>query len=399
MRRGGTLFALSIVAAIAAPAPGSGHVPVKTLHHFSGDDGKYPDAPLIRDGQGNFYGTTSRGGTHDSGTIFKLSPPHKLTVLYSFTGGADGSFPGGRMVMDAGGNLYGMASNGGVEHAGTIYKYAPGGSFEILYAFNGRRHGEAPVGGLIMDAAGNLYGMTDIGGKFDWGTVFKIAPNKKLTVLHSFDVHSEGAEPSGPLLLDSGGNLYGTTAQIGLHGGGALFKLAPAGDGSYVWTLLHAFCAFQSGCNEGQAQYGVIADASGNLYGTTGGGGPYGGGIIYKLAPDGALTVLHSFGGLTEDRNPDGAGLQGPLVMDLEGNFYGVTSGRGKKGACCGTLFRLDADGTEQVLYYFRFLGAGGRTPRAGVFRDEAGFLYGTTANGGSDDHRSEYGIIFRYPH
>ena len=333
------------------------------------------------------------------GTIFKLSPPRKLTVLYSFTGGADGRSPDGRLLIDAGGNLYGMAHSDGVENAGNIYEYTADGSFKIVHAFSSatRRRGEGPTGGLIMDTAGNLYGLTEFGGKFDWGLVFKLAPHDKFTILHSFDEHTEGAFPSGPLLLDSGGNLYGTVAQLGLHGGGALFKLAPAGDGSYVWSLLHAFCAFQSGCTDGQAVNGVIADASGNLYGTAGAGGLYGRGSIYKFATDGTFTVLYSFGALNNGR-PDGTGVQGPLAMDLEGNLYGTTSNRGKRGGCCGTLFRLGTDGTEEILYYFRFLGAGGRTPRAGVFRDEAGFLYGTTVNGGTDDHRSEYGVIYRYP-
>jgi len=395
MRRGAILLALSIIA--ASGSAGGSPQDVKTLHRFQGDDGMFPATPLIRDGQGNFYGTTSRGGAQDLGTIFKLSR-RKLTVLYSFTGGADGSLPDGRLAMDASGNLYGMAHSGGVQSAGTVYKYTPSGSFEVLRAFNNRkRRGEGPSGGLVMDAAGNLYGMTEFGGDFDWGMVFRLAPDKKFTILHSFDNRTEGVAPSGPLLLDSGGNLYGTLAQLGLHNGGALFKLAPAGDGSYVWTLLHAFCTFQSGCTDGQGLDGVIADASGNLYGTTGNGGLYDRGSIYKLTPGGTFSVLHSFGRSADDGNPDGARPQGPLVMDPEGNFYGVTTGKAR-GRCCGTIFRLDADGTQHILHYFHFLGSGGRTPRAGLFRDEAGFLYGTTVDGGSDDHRSDYGVIFRYP-
>jgi uncharacterized repeat protein (TIGR03803 family) len=253
------------------------------LYKFSGSDGLDPSANLIMDNQGNLYGTTEGGGAFDEGAVFMLAPPygkHSETVLYSFKGGTDGVSPSGSLLMDNQGDIYLTAAAGGAHGFGGIYELSPPygqNSETVLYNFGDGKDGGYPHCNLIMDNAGNLYGTTAGGGLNDHGIVFKMAPPyANLTVLYTFKVPStlfysaDGANPVAGPIMDSQGNLYGTTQSGGKNGQGIVFKLAPP-YGQNSETVLHTFTGGNDGMNP---TAGLIMDNSGNLYGTA----TYGGG-------------------------------------------------------------------------------------------------------------------------
>lgn len=254
------------------------------LHSFAGSpDGNFPSG-VIRDSLGNLYGTTQGGGatTNDIGTVYKLDVTGKETVLYSFTGGsigaADGAAPFGPPVRDLQGNLYGTTVQGGPNNFGTVYKVNAAGSEVILYSFAGGVDGGYPNGGLIRDSAGNLYGTTTDGGASTTGTVFKVSQTSAKSILYSFGWNPDAQVPMSGLIQDSAGNLYGTTELGGEYGWGTVYRLDAAGNE----TVLYSF----TGGVDGQYALGVLArDAAGNLYGTTQRGGTYGFGTVFKLKP------------------------------------------------------------------------------------------------------------------
>ena len=258
------LWTTLLLAATGAPAQA-----LIPLYSFTGgSDGGVPASSLLADASGNLYGTTLRGGTNDSGTVFKLTPSGTLTVLHSFTGGpSDGAHPQAGLIADAAGNLYGTTLSGGGNDLGTVYKLTLSGSFTVLHSFaGGALDGSTPAAGLIADAAGNLYGTTVDGGTKDLGTVYKLAPSGVLTVLHSFaGAPDDGEQPHARLLADAAGNLIGTTLAGGAKGtgpstgDGIVFQLTPSG----TYTVLHSFLGYPN--NGGGPYEGVIADASGNL--------------------------------------------------------------------------------------------------------------------------------------
>jgi len=319
------------------------------------------------------------------------------SVLYSFKGGADGQYPFARLNRDAAGNLYGTTDLGGVPDRGTVFKLDSTGTETVLYTFSGADGGN-PFAGMIRDAAGNLYGTTVTGGVSTCygipggcGTVFKLNPTGTLTVLHSFD-GSDGSGPFAGLVYDNEGNLYGTTAQGGdltCDGGntcGVVFKLDKKG----VLTVLHTFTGGADGNNPSAT---LIRDAGGNLYGTAGLGGDLacgtlGCGTVFKLDPTGTLTVLHTFTG-----GSDGAGPNAGLIQDPMGNLYGTTGRGGADNA--GTVFKIDPSGTETVVHTFDGRSGGG-DPIAGLIQDAAGILYGTTFSGGNLTCRNGCGTVFK---
>jgi uncharacterized repeat protein (TIGR03803 family) len=318
--------------------------PETVLHSFTGaPDGAFPRAGLVRDSAGNLYGTTYGGGLapSDSGTVFKVDPAGIETVLYSFRGGGDGRSPKAGLIRDAAGNLYGTTSRGGA--GGTIFKLDPSDTETVLYRFAGPPDGADSSAGLVRDAAGNLYGTAGGGASVacfgGCGMVFKLDTAGTETALYSFNGGEEGPDgafPLGSLVMDSAGNVYGTTEIGGTHGAGTVFAVSPAG----IETVLYNFTR---GADGGVPVAGLVRDEAGNLYGTTSGGGAHGVGTVFKLSPSGAETVLYSFAGA-----PDGASPEAGLVRDKAGNFYGTTyhGGTGKcrhigVGLGCGTVFRL----------------------------------------------------------
>jgi uncharacterized repeat protein (TIGR03803 family) len=202
------------------------------LHSFTQKDGRNPDGSLVFDAQGNLYGTTLYGGAKNTGTVFKLDMTGKETVLHSFVGtGGDGTVPSGNLAIDAQGNLYGTTIEGGDPSCslgcGTVFKVDPTGQETVLYRFAGNFGGDTTPTGVIVDAQGNLYGTTNLGGAHSSGSVYKLDAAGNFTVLHSFD-GNDGSFAEG-VVLDGHGNLYGTTGQ---GGGiscecGTVFKLVP----------------------------------------------------------------------------------------------------------------------------------------------------------------------------
>jgi uncharacterized repeat protein (TIGR03803 family) len=337
----------------------------------------------------------------------------KYKTLYKFPGGKDGKFPQASLIFDPDGNLYGTTAGGGATGGGTAFKLTPhsNGSWteSVLYSFCSRTNcvdGEAPLASLIFDPDGNLYGTTQVGGaRGVGGTVFKLAPNAdgswRESVLHSFCSRtncSDGDNPEANLIFDPDGNLYGTTQVGGAHGvGGTVFKLAPNADGSWRESVLHSFCS-RPHCSDGEfPEASLIFDPDGNLYGTTfGGGGLFGGGTVFKLAPNGRESVLHSF--CFRTNCVDGAQPAG-LVFDFAGNLYGTTESGGDQGCFsgdgCGIVFKLtpNSEGgwNERVLH--TFADHPGANPFAPLISDVAGNLYGTTEGDGTTTHGSVFEI------
>lgn len=385
-----------------------------TLYSFPGapGDGAELHGGVIADAAGNLYGTTFGGGSGNGyGTIFKLTPTGTETVLHRFSGD-DGAGPASPLIADAAGNLYGTTTYGGLNLGGTVFKLTLNSdgtySHSVLHNFGRYPVDGAAPHGLIGDAAGNLYGTTTGGGAsacgdLGCGTVFKFTPNLdgtySETVLHNFTGGSDGQYPFGDLIADAAGNLYGTTFYGGGSGCnglgcGTVFELTPNLDGTYSETVLHNF----TGGSDGAAPTaGLLADAEGNLYGTTSEGGGRnrdcltGCGTVFKLTPnlDGTYDerVLYSFGG------SDGQTPHAGLIADAVGNLYGTTFFGGvilpECGGWCGTVFMLTPSGTLRVLHSFNF--RDGANPTAGLIADAAGNLYGTTRLGGNNN----YGTVF----
>jgi uncharacterized repeat protein (TIGR03803 family) len=256
----------------------AGHAAV--LHNFTGEaDGGDPYGGVILDSKGNVYGTASEGGESNSGVVFKIDTAGQETVLYSFTGGADGGFPYGNLIQDAAGNFYGTTNGGGASGAGVVFKLAPSGQETVLYSFTGGADGGYPLAGLVRDAAGNFYGTTNGGGASGTGVVFKVVPSGQETVLYSFTGGADGAYPWWVTpVLDSAGNLYGTTIAGGTANAGVVFKVAPSGQE----TVLHTFTG---GADGGNPEAGVILGREGQLYGTTAFGGRTNVGVVFEIKP------------------------------------------------------------------------------------------------------------------
>ncbi|HEX3653780.1 MAG TPA: choice-of-anchor tandem repeat GloVer-containing protein [Rhizomicrobium sp.] len=358
----------------------------RVLHSFSGSDGSYPNADLAFDAGSNLYGTASNGGDSNWGTIFKLDPVGNYSVLYSFTGGADGQTPaGGVTIDDATGDLYGTATFGGEAANGVIYKLSATGKLTVLHAFDGANDGASPAGTLVRDKVGNFYGAAEFGGTGDDGTIFKLTAKGKLTVLHAFN-GSDGIFPQGTLVRDRAGDLYGIAGQGGASGAGTVYRVAADG----TFTLLYAF----SGSSDGGYPVGGLAlDKQGNLYGTTQLGGTSGTGVIFELSPKGKETVLYNF-----TDGSDGAFPQGDLLRDKSGALYGTAESGGIvncEGISCGTVFELAPGGTYKVLYSF-LGGDDGAFPYAGLTA-KGKKLFGTTYLGGGSHNcmNSSCGTVF----
>lgn len=296
------------------------------LHSFSGgNDGGLPLAGLVMDKAGNLYGTTESGGTRGGGLVFKLTPDGAKTTLHDFTGGDDGAFPHAGLFMDKHGNLYGTTQNGGRKNMGTVFEISAKGKERVLYAFHGDKDGLWPEGRVIKDTHGNLYGTTYYGGPGGAGEVFKLAPDGSKTVLHAFTDGDDGGFPASGLVMDEGGNLYGTAYSGGEEGVGTIFKIDAAGKFSVLYSV--------EGSVGSNPVTDLIMDKSGTLFGAISfGSGQICCGALFKLSADGAFTVLHTFTG------HDGA-EPNSLFMDQQGNFYGTTVVGGRKNH--GTVFRL----------------------------------------------------------
>lgn len=347
---------------------------------------------VIPNSAGALYANTYAGDISDNAIVSVFGATGQEAVLYSLIGGPPPANPSLGVIRDTAGNLYGTTSDGGSSGDGVVFKIDASGSQFLLYTFcsdSGCSDGANPSGGLIRDDSGNLYGTTTSGGAYGYGTVFSISSSGKETVLYSFSGGADGAHPSSGVIRDIARNLYGATVNGGSSDDGVVFKI----DASGSQTLLYTFCS-QPVCTDGaNPSGGLIRDASGNLYGTTTSGGAYGYGTVFSVSGTGKETVLYSFVGGANGANPSFG-----VIRDDAGNFYGTTTygGTGNRdcsgnGSNCGTVFELSSTGTETVLYSFHG-GLDGGTPNRALIRDVSGNLYGTTMYGGAFGH----GTVFK---
>jgi uncharacterized repeat protein (TIGR03803 family) len=374
----------------------------KVLYRFKGGaDGAGPYAGLMLDAAGDLYGTTIFGGSQfNAGTVFKLTQNSDggwtESLLYSFTASADGGFPYADLIVDGAGNLYGTTAGGGSGY-GTVFKLTPNSNGKwtesVLYSFSGGVDGNQPSAGLIFDTAGNLYGTTLVGGSgqctYGCGVVFKLTPNSngKWTESVLFS-GADGNRPSGGVIFDAVGDLYGASSYGGASGDGTVFKLTPKSGGGWTESVLHSFTGGADGSGPTAS---LILDAAGNLYGTT----FYGGninrgctgqtcGVVFKMTPnsDGSWTeqVLHKF-----ENNP-AANPNAGLAFDAAGNLYGATQFGGPVPVNGGVVFKMTpkSDGSWAFTVLHVFLQKPALNPYAGVILDKAGNLYGTTYSCGS---------------
>ena len=350
-------------------------------------DGKLPDATPILDAKGNLYGTTTSGGATNHGTVFELTSKGSETVLYSFAGSPDGQTPyTSGVVRDKAGNFYGTTGGGGANGQGIVFQLTPAGTEIVLHSFAADgKDGVLPIGGLVMDKAGNLYGTTNKGGTTNNGTVFKVTPGGVETVLYSFaGGTADGCQPYDVTLVLKKNTLYGTTFACGAKGGGTVFKVTLSGTETVLYN-------FPSNNVDGfQPAAGVILDKAGNLYGTTVGGGGAIGGIVFKVTPSGKETVLYAF----NQTETDGYKPEAPVALDKLGNLYGTTLKGGTGSGCCGTVWKLDPTGKETILHVFTGTPDGNALAGAGVVLDKKGNLYGTAFGGGAKGDGAVYKVV-----
>jgi uncharacterized repeat protein (TIGR03803 family) len=375
----------------------------RVLGSFDTRDGAEPEAGLIFDAAGNLYGTTYAGGGHSRGTIFELKPQAGggwvRKVLHIFnSNGTDGYNPRASLTLDASGNIYGTTYLGGTYGFGIAFELAPqadGSSiYTVLYAFGSGKDGQYPVAGLIFDSSGNLYGTTGKGGVYNFGTVFELSPQAspgwKETVLYNFGkAAKDGEYPQAGLIFDPAGNLYSTTSQGGMYYRGTVFELMPDA-GRWTEKILHSFSPSEGIIPDA----GLVRDAAGNLYGTTYSGGDRGCGTVFEMTPTAnqgwTEMVLHGFSaGPTDGCNPSG------LVFDMAGNLYGTTSDGGVYGF--GTVFEMTNTAGGWIKKALHNFGSGnsmdGRYPATGLVSGATGNLYSTTYAGGAYDEGTVFEI------
>jgi len=383
------------------------------LVRFTGTNGSYPFGTPVFDSAGNLYGTTSSGGPNGGlGTVFELSPIQggwNHTILYTFNPSQnpmDGSGPYAGVILDSAGNLYGATQFGGGTEAicpsgcGTVFKLTPSsqGTWDesILYRFQGGSDGASPHASLLLGPRGELYGTTQAGGSTNCvsgcGTVFKLFQTQSgswhKTILHTFmgSAQPDGGNPSGPLVFDNTGNLYGTTFSGGRSyctpdGCGTVFEFTPTPSGLWQYHVIHDF-----GDGEGfgiNPAGGVVVDGAGNLYGTTSAGTNINQGSLFELSPDGLGNwigkMLHKFH--TTAGRP-----YAPLILDVAGGIHATTLGGGRGGTAFG-LTSFSAFGA------FKFNQTDGAKPYSGLVSDSQGNLYGATSQGGGTGLNA--GVVF----
>ncbi|HXM20124.1 MAG TPA: choice-of-anchor tandem repeat GloVer-containing protein [Terriglobales bacterium] len=386
---------LAVIIAVLGFCPAAHSAPTyKVLHSFTGSDGSGPWGGVTLGRNGSLYGTTAGGGV--CGTVFRLAPlangQWKETILYQFGSGHDPCDPNGRVIFDEEDNLYGTTVGGGAYYYGTVFELrhgAGGRADSILYSF-GTHSGDGgePTAGLVMDGAGNLYGTAPYGGS----TIFELTPGSggwNETVLHRFGItKGDGAGPFAGLILDAAGNLYGTTRGGGTYNGGTVYEIEPGLTG-WKEKVLHSFAVnYKDGHTPGWGA--LLMDGGGNLYGTTAGGGCCGG-IVFRLTPgpDGGWkeTILYGFKGGAAGFEPNAG-----VVMDKAGNLYGTTD-YGGSAFGCGVIYKLAPRPTGSwkytVLHIFE--GSDGCIPEGNLVLDKAGNLSGGTVLGGTTGN----GVIF----
>jgi uncharacterized repeat protein (TIGR03803 family) len=385
---------------------------ITDLHNFGSTqtDGTIPESAPVLDSAGNLYGVAPLGGANGKGMAYELSPSSTgwtFTDIYDFTNTTTSvASPASSLILDTEGNLYGVSQYGGADGLGAVYELSPsssGWTQTLLYSFAGGSDGASPSGSLIFDASGNLYGTTFEGGSGSDGTVFELAPSSSgwtETVLHTFTGGADGRGPGGNLLLDPTGRIYGAALLGGTvnsscsEGCGTIFRLANS-SGTWRFTRLFDF----QGTTGGSAPTAIVFDAAGNIYGTAYAGGAVcsgsGCGVVFKLSPSTSggpwkEKILHAF-----TKQADGSGPYG-IAFDFKGNLYGTTFGGASQNE--GAVWELSPTTTgpwkfTQVYAFGK--GTSGYEPDAGVIVDSKGNLYGTCSGGSTAE--TEWGTLFEF--
>jgi uncharacterized repeat protein (TIGR03803 family) len=367
-------LALLVVAAVIVPLAAQAQT-FTTLSNLQGSNGANPlFGALVQGTDGNLYGTTSAGGSHAQGTVFKITPAGSLTTLYNFCGQSncsDGSAPYAGLILATDGNFYGTTLTGGSNREGTVFRITPKGVLTTLHSFSSH-DGANPYSALFQASDGNFYGTTESGGAHILGTIFKITPGGTLTTLHSFS-STDGSSPESSVIQASDGNFYGTTYNGGTEGYGTVFRMTASG----ALTTLHVF-----GDADGRAiTSGLVQGSDGNFYGATTLGGIGGYGAVFAITPEGIVTILHGFDSV------DGASPN-QLALGTDGNLYGTTISGGSN--IDGTVFQVTPQGAFTTLHIFD--GTDGADSFAGLLQATDGKFYGSTRVGGSQKD----GTVFR---
>lgn len=399
---------IMVILAVAAVAEGA---QTQVIYSFAGGrDGEYADTDLVMDTAGSLYGSTVQGGAFSSGTVFQLSPAGTgwtHNVLYSFTGGADGGEPYKGVTLGPQGNLYGTAGVGGLytgpcidTGCGVVFKLTNSGGVwtqRVIHSFTGGNDGYGPGAGVTVDAHGKVYGTTPTGGANGFGIVYELKPDGNgqwtETAIHTFAGGTDGIGGSaGRLALDSSGNVYGLCTTGGANGAGVVFELTPNPSGEWTETILYTF---KDAPSSGFPYGALVADAKGNLYGTTYYAGKNDLGTVYRLSQrNGVWTQawMYSFKGGTAGSSPIST-----LAADAAGNLYGTTSEGGAAACGCGAVFKLTLSDAAAPVYsvVYRFKGPpDGAFVYNGMVADSSGtVLYGATVHGGTFNE----GALYRF--
>jgi uncharacterized repeat protein (TIGR03803 family) len=365
----GIFFAFAALAGAASEA--TAQYSLTTLATFNGTNGSGAYSGLLADASGNLYGTTLDGGTSSKGTVYEIAAgTHTLSTLVTFNG-TNGLYPqSGTLIADASGNLYGTTNGYPGTSNGTVFEIAAGTHVLTTLATFSGSNGSLPVGGLIADSSGNLYGITELGGSNNDGTVYEIAAGTHaISTLVNFN-GTNGKNPWCTLVADSHGNMFGTTELGGANSNGTVFEIAAG---------THAFSTIACNYSSGILPFGgLIIDANGNLYGTANGGGSADGyGTVFEIAAGtNTFTALATFNGA------NGSYPSGALLADSKGNLYATASGGGTSND--GTVFEIAA-GTHAFSTLVNFNGTNGASPENTLIADANGNLYGTTTSGGAN--------------
>jgi uncharacterized repeat protein (TIGR03803 family) len=375
------------------------------LHAFTGPDGINPILGVTFDSAGDLYGAASGGGSSNNGTVYELTPGKSGSwtekTLLSFNG-KSGSTPVCPVVFDSKGNLYGTTKLGGANGVGVVYELSPSSSGKwtetVVHNFGGSGDGAYPVGAILVDSAGNIFGTTEGGGAYgdgteiQGGTVFEVSPKSgggwSESALHSFGNGTDGNQPKGGVILDSKGNAYGTTFKGGTHGQGTVFELSASGGGEYTESVIHNFNTGRSEGDAANPAAGLTFDSAGNLYGGSTAGFDSaigeGGGTVYKLAPQSGGTWKESvIVSLGSDQFREA--IYSNLIRDSAGHIYGATLESGSSSM-------FETQGGSNYKFITAFTGSAGTRLAVGSLQmDSSGNLYGAAqAGGGNND-----GVVF----
>jgi len=341
------------------------------------DWGTLPNSGLLKGDDGNFYGTTSRGGTYNAGTVFSMTPAGQISILKQFNLNVDGGYADGELIKGADGNFYGLTGAGGVNGYGTIYKISAAGDFNIIKSFSFSADGAGPRGHLTLAKDGNFYGITRGGGSNGAGTIFKLTPDGVYTVIHNMNKATEGGDSYGSLTEGKDGNLYGAAYDGGTYGYGTVFKVTKSGT---LTVLKH----LNQAVDGGYPYSDLIQATDGNFYGTCYNGGSFGYGTIFKISGS-TFNVVKNF-----SYSVDGGYIYGGVMQNTDGNLYGITAAGGSTGA--GTIYKLTLAGAFSVIHTMNAATEGNNSTSVFV-KGSDNNLYALCNSGGTNNQGTAFNV------